>query len=406
MAIDIEQILKNEKLIVHLQPIVSPNGRLFFGFESLIRGKGDDDSIIPPYVLFEEAAKHGLSLELDKIARTLAIRAFEPLYRQNNRLILFVNFEPSLIDNFEPGNYLFYGELKKLGIPYENVVLEVKEDEIASTEKLKMFCEHYRTLGFNIALDDFGAGQSSFDRISIVRPDIIKIDRSLIKGITNNQIHKEIVGAICKMCYNIGALPLAEGVETLHETVCCMRLGASLLQGFYLAKPSAAPLNDDIADKVSTISRTYAKTLKKLELEERRFHEMGERIEAELIGLLQDISFIKNWAETTVSLLDKHPSVEALYLIDGKNKQVGPTLIKSKTRSFYEPTMDGYDYSLKEYHIRAKNTMDGKHLTEPYLSLASGSLCRTYASRVSIKNDLYVLCIDFVVNSNTAAKIK
>ena len=90
MAIDIEYILKNERLVIHLQPIVSPNGRGFFGMESLIRGISDDGGVIPPYILFEEAAKHGLSLELDKISRTLAIRAFEPLYKQNNKLRSFL----------------------------------------------------------------------------------------------------------------------------------------------------------------------------------------------------------------------------------------------------------------------------------------------------------------------------
>lgn len=399
MAIDIEYILKNERLVVHLQPIVSPNGREFFGMESLIRGISDDGSIIPPYILFSEAAKHGLTLELDKISRTLAIRAFEPLYKQNNKLILFVNFEPSLIDNFEPGKYLFYGELKKLGIPYENVVLEVKEDEISDTAKLKLFCDHYRALGFNIALDDFGVGQSSFDRIAVVRPDIIKIDRSLISNISHNQIHREIVSAICKMCHNIGAMPLAEGVESIEETVCCMRLGASLIQGFYIARPSAEVAENELRQKVSDVNETYSKILKNMQLEEKRFHEMGEEVESLFCSFAANAQNIKNWTESGSGLLEELPSVEALYLIDNENRQVGHTLIKSQTRPFYEPTKDGYDYSLKEYHIRAKNAISGKHLTEPYLSLASGSLCRTYASRISISQTSYVLCVDFAIGN-------
>jgi EAL domain-containing protein (putative c-di-GMP-specific phosphodiesterase class I) len=399
MTIDIEQILRDERLVVHLQPIVSPNGRVFFGMESLIRGIADDGGIIVPHILFGEAAKRGFTLELDKIARTLAIRAFAPLYEENNKLILFVNFEPSLIDNFEPGNYLFYGELKKLGIPYENVVLEVKEDEISDTAKLKLFCDHYRALGFNIALDDFGVGQSSFDRIAVVRPDIIKIDRSLITDISNNQIHREIVSAICKMCHNIGAMPLAEGGESIEEIVCCMRLGASLIQGFYIARPSAEVTENKLRQKVSDVNEAYSKILKNMQLEEKRFHEMGEEAESLFCSFVANAQNIKNWTQSGSRLLEELPSVEALYLIDDENKQVGDTLIKSRTRPFYEPTKDGYDYSLKEYYIRAKNAISGKHLTEPYLSLASGSLCRTYASRISISQTSYVLCIDFAIGN-------
>lgn len=404
MSIDIEQILTEERLVVYFQPIVSANGRTLFGFESLIRGLDKDGNLIPPYILFEAAKQKELTLELDKLARTLAIKAFEPLFRQNNKLILFVNFESKLIDVFEPGSYLFYGELQRLGIPYENVVLEVKEDAIADTLKLKTFCEHYRNLGFNIALDDFGVGQSSFDRIAVVRPDIIKIDRSLISDIQTNKIHQEIVSAICKMCHNIGALALAEGVESIDETVCSFRLGAKLMQGFYFAKPSASPLDEDIKSKITDVNTAYANALKNMQKEEKKFHDTAKTVEDAFCVSVCEAMNIKNWNNCAKKLLDEYENIEALYLIDNFSKQVGPTLMRTKTRSFYEPTEDGHDYSLKEYHIRVKDAINGKHLTEPYLSLASGSLCRTYAARINLHNDAYILCIDFLVSKDQASQ--
>jgi predicted signal transduction protein with EAL and GGDEF domain len=273
MSDSIEQILKKERLIVHFQPIISLSGRTLFGFESLIRSINHDGSMIAPIQLFEMARNNGVTLELDKLARALAIKAFEPLWKSDNRLILFVNCEPKLIEQFEAGNPLFYGELQKLGIPYKNIVLEVKEDEIENTEKLKEFCDYYRNMGFNIAI----------------------------------------------------------------------------------------------------------------------------QVEQQFYTLIEEIENIKEWWQTSQILLDKHPSIEALYLIDQNNKQVGSTLIKTHTRALYEPTTDGYDCSLKEYHIRVKKTIHGKHLTRPYLSMASGSLCRTHSSSVSIQGMNYVLCIDFIV---------
>lgn len=396
MSLNIIELIKEDRLIVHFQPIVSTGGRGLFGFESLIRGVGRDGSLIAPYLLFEEAAKLGLSLELDKIARILAIRAFAPLYGQNNKLLLFVNFESSLIDEFEPGNYLFYGELKKAGIPYENVVLEIKEDEIRETQKLKLFCEHYRALGFNIALDDFGVGQSSFDRIAIARPDIIKIDRSLISGIDSNQIHKEIVGAISKMCHNIGAITLAEGIENKDEAVKCLKLGATLMQGFYIARPSADMSAKGIEWKMKEINEGYKERLRNLQREELSFHEMGEVIKGHFCDILSKVTNLRDWGTAAANILSKNASIEALYLIDKANRQVGETLIKSKVRAFYEPSSDGCDYSLKEYHVRAKSSASGKYLTEPYLSLASGNLCRTYASKLCVNGEEYVLCVDFL----------
>jgi EAL domain-containing protein (putative c-di-GMP-specific phosphodiesterase class I) len=98
MSDNIEQILKDERLVVHFQPITSPMGRYLFGFESLIRGIDSHGNIITPFQLFQMAKNSGLTLQLDKLARTLAIKAFEPLWKLDNKLILFVNFEPKLIE--------------------------------------------------------------------------------------------------------------------------------------------------------------------------------------------------------------------------------------------------------------------------------------------------------------------
>lgn len=393
----IEQILAESRLVVHLQPITAISGRTVFGFESLIRGIDHNGNLIPPFTLFEMARQKGMTLALDKIARTLAVQAFEPLWQQDKKRILFVNFEPKLIENFEAGNSLFYGELQKAGIPYQNIVLEVKEDEIGDTNKLKDFCDHYRKIGFNIALDDFGSGQSSFDRIAIVRPDIIKIDRSLMTNISQNQIHQEIVNAICKMCQNIGALALAEGVETLDETVFAIAHGALLMQGYYFAKPSANPLDHQLSEKVSAVQHCYAQMMSNLQLEMNSVHQMAKQVEDQFLTIMNTVETFEHWEAVAQPLLTACPNIEAIYLIDNNNKQVGSTLIKSQTRALYEPTLHGHDYSLKTYYVRARNAINGRHLTRPYLSLASGSLCRTHASCISIQEKPFMLCVDFAV---------
>lgn len=398
-TIDIEHILKNELLIAHLQPVASLYTGGLFGVESLIRATLDDGKLIPPSLLFKEAARKHLTVELDKISRVCAIRAFEPLYKLNNNLILFVNIEATLIDNFELGNHLFFGEIKKLGIPYKNIVLEVKEDKISDTSKLKLFCDHYKERGFNVALDDFGVGHSSFDRIAIVHPDIIKIDRSLITNISHNHIKQQIVSAICTMCNNIGILPLAEGVETLEEAVCCTKLGASLMQGFYIAEPSTIITENNVIKKILAIQKTYSNILEKEALDEKNFFEIGKEIENRFCYLATNLKNIKNWSEVGIEILKEYPNIEAIYLIDNNNKQIGNTLLKNKPKPLYEPTKDGHNYSLKEYYVKAKNNLNRKYVTKPYISFATGNVCRTYVSITSILQTPCALCIDFLIDS-------
>ena len=71
-------------------------------------------------------------------------------------------------------NYCFVETIDDVVIPYKNFLIEIKEDEITNTQALKDFCEYYKELGFSIVLDDFGTGNSTFDRLNVIKPDLIK----------------------------------------------------------------------------------------------------------------------------------------------------------------------------------------------------------------------------------------
>ncbi|MBN2870626.1 MAG: EAL domain-containing protein [Campylobacterales bacterium] len=394
--VSIQQLIEERRLVVHFQPILSVRGRTFFGLEALIRGIGEDGTTIPPAVLFEEAARAGLIIELDRLARHLAIESFYPLWLENKRLLLFVNFESSLIDTFRPGSYLFDGLLSRYGIPFSNIVLEIKEDEIRDTGKLEEFCAHYRALGFNIALDDFGVGSSGFDRLAIVRPDIIKIDRSLISDIDTDHIHQEIVHAICRMSTNIGAITLAEGVETLAEAGASKLSGATLIQGFWSARPTPHPVCDHFREKIDTI-KSYCETLQNA----RHAHDEELRSKAEALCIefqekIVSLEELARWDRMLEPLLYDAGDIEALYLISTSARQIGPTLLRGKTRSFFEPAEHGSDHSRKEYYIRTLDSMNHYYLTGNYVSLATGNLCCTYARKIEIETEPFVLCIDFI----------
>ena len=177
----IKEIIKDGLVEIHFQPIVSIRAKRLYAFEALTRCTYKDE-VIPPYKLFNMAEEENLSLELDILTRDKAIENFYHYYLEDSDLILFLNFESSLINNFdkEKNAYCFVETIDKYKIPYKNFMIEIKEDEISNTKALEEFCSYYKSLGFSIALDDFGTGNSTFDRINIIKPDLIKIDKSLI----------------------------------------------------------------------------------------------------------------------------------------------------------------------------------------------------------------------------------
>ena len=96
-----------------------------------------------------------------------------------------------------------------------------------------------RQRGFLVVLDDVGAGHSNLDRIPLIRPDIIKIDRSLITGVDADFYKQETFKSLVSLSRRIGALVVAEGIETEREAVAALELGADLLQGYFLGRPQA-----------------------------------------------------------------------------------------------------------------------------------------------------------------------
>ncbi|MDD5717884.1 MAG: EAL domain-containing protein [Sulfuricurvum sp.] len=392
----IHSILETKRLAIHFQPILSVRGRTFFGVEALVRGIASDGSLLSPAWLFEQASLYGLSSELDRLARLLAIESFLPLWQANKRLILFVNFESKLIDAFESGRYLFDGLLSRYQIPFSNIVLEIKEDEVNDTLKLQDFCTHYRNLGFNIALDDFGIGRSSFDRLGIVRPDIIKIDRSLVADIDTNYIHQEIVRAICRMSTNIGAIALAEGIERLEEAGYSQHLGITLIQGFWIAKPSLNPVCENFREKVDQLKSNADALASERHTNDQDLRNQAELLFSQVIQTITATEDLVTWSEKVRPIAAVEPNIEALYLIDSSAAQVGPTLLLRATRSFFEPMREGCDHSRKEYYARTIESMNNFYLTGNYVSLATGNLCCTYARKITIEGKTYVFCIDFI----------
>lgn len=97
---------------------------------------------------------------------------------------------------------------------------------------LKMFLCTYKEYGFLIALDDVGTGHSNLDRISLVKPDILKIDRSIIDNIDQRYHNQEVFKSLVNLSKRIGTMVVTEGVERKEEAILAFELGADMLQGY------------------------------------------------------------------------------------------------------------------------------------------------------------------------------
>ena len=123
------------------------------------------------------------------------------------------------------------------GLSPENIVIELNESNVRDAYNLLMFVDFYRSRGFLIALDNVSNGLETQNRIMLINPDIIKIDRAIVSNIASNTYNQEVFKSIINTAKQIGAMTVAEGVETVDEVIACMLMGVDYFQGFYFSKP-------------------------------------------------------------------------------------------------------------------------------------------------------------------------
>lgn len=396
----IEEIINQELIEIYFQPIVSIRSNKIYAFEALTRCTYKKNSI-PPFLLFNLAKEFGLNLELDTLARKKSIEKFKEYYLKNNELILFLNFESSLIDSFNSksnNSYEFTNLIDKLEIPYKNFMIEIKEDEIQNSKALEDFCITFKDKGFSISLDDFGTGSSTFDRINQIRPHLIKIDKSLFVNVKNNLINKEIVKAITNMSHNLGIKVLAEGVEDIDAICTCLKSSINLFQGYYFLKPQKDIFQKDIEKiyyDVLDVSKEFKeRNLKNISQKRELINQYNLLIKDFLEGM-NNISELYCLLEKKFNELD---NIEAIYLIDiFTSRQINDTIIKNNKNGLFRASCSGEEHFLKEYYYVTLETKQGIYLSQKYISYATGNICKTFAKKIKLDNLEYILCLDIVI---------
>ncbi|MDD5167719.1 MAG: EAL domain-containing protein [Syntrophales bacterium] len=399
---NLKEIISNERIVVEFQSILSARNHSISGFEGLIRGKDRDGSLIPPIFLFDAAGEHGLTLELDRLCREKVLAAFGTIHHFQKNSLLFLNLETSFLSSKVVGSGYLLDQVTRHKIPPANIVIEIVESKTPDTGALVRFVNNYRECGLNIALDDVGTGHSNFDRISLLRPNIIKVDRSIISGIATNYFKQEIFKSLTNLSKSIGSLTLAEGVETQEEVIHGIEYGADLMQGFFFSRPKdiKLPVSNEEEQRLADILLAFR--MKRIDIVKAR-RRQNKRYQKTVRGIVRRIQG-KSPEEIDAVLreiMDLSESIDALYIISDEGIQVTDTIMKKSRRERINPVFraasKNENLSHKDYFYQLINTDLKRFTTDRYISFATGNLCVTLSHLFSGENGrLYILCTDFL----------
>lgn len=231
--------LDNHNVVSYFQPIINNKTKEIEKYESLVRIIDENGKILTPYH-FLSVSKKGAYY--NKITLRVLENSFKILSKVKSSLS--INLSTLDIEKIETREKIF-----KLLDEYKQdrhrLVFELLEDEDSKDFMvIKNFIKEVKSLGVSIAIDDFGAGYSNFERLLEFNPDILKIDGSLIKDIEDNPFSLSVVKTIVAFAKEQKIKTIAEFVENERIFNILKDLDVDYSQGYYFGKPQ--PLNDDL----------------------------------------------------------------------------------------------------------------------------------------------------------------
>lgn len=387
------------------QPVISLIHHRTIGYEGLVRPYYNGEGTSPDK-LFKTLGSNAFASELDRTCRTLHLMNAGLVNVAQSNGWLFLNIDANTImEDFYTADEIRRA-LDPIGFRPEHLVLEILEKNIEDPRRLAHFVEHYKQMGFKIALDDFGAGESNFERIHTIHPSIVKLDRTIIQNLALGYNGVNILKRVVSLLREMGSMVLIEGVETEEQAMMVMETDADLVQGFYFCKPViGTPPKDQGEAK---------RQIKKLSLLQksasRKRIDYRERLETQLREIFEKAIAAGREGEGAIGkILFQRRHIQRFYVLDHQGYQISHTFSNPHLREIdttYHPLqkMEGANWARRDFFFEAIRNPDTTYFSMPYLSLPEETLCITLSSTFTDKTGfMRILCVD--VDANALSKM-
>lgn len=254
----IRRALDEDRFVLYCQPIMHLASNEVTQWELLLRMLGEDGEMIPPAAFIPTAERFGMIQEIDRWVVTKAIESLD-IYRDWPGGVRFeVNVsgksmsDPELLELVER-------ELREKDVDPANLVFEITETAaIANMEEARNFADRLTKLGCRFALDDFGAGFSSFYYLKYLPLNYLKIDGDFIKGLVSSATDQLVVQSMVDIARGMGMKTIAEFVEGPETAEMLHAKGVDYSQGYYHGRPR--PVTEEFSgDKPGTVTKLRPK---------------------------------------------------------------------------------------------------------------------------------------------------
>ena len=380
------------RLDSHFQPIFSLPHRRVVGHEALLRPYDRGGRLVPPLDLFSETRDTAAIVYLDRLCRDIHVRNFVTLGDKTNWLFLNVHAQVAMA---APRHAPFFRDLlTRYRVGPERIVVEIVENAISDEGRLAETVYFYKELGCLVAVDDFGAGHSNFNRLWRIAPHIVKFDRSLLVQARNKPAIRRLLPGLVALVHESGSLALLEGVETAEEAALAYDADFDFVQGFFFAHPAST-----IDQRAPAQLAPLWESIEQLAAQDQTRN--SQQLEAHIEAFASAAKLLENGATLgeAGATLFQLPAGRSCFLLDAEGRQIGADAVPlkyQKAAAQFAPLADlsGAVWRHRDYFRRAIAHPGKVQLTRPYLSGDGAAMCMTLSIALTVGGATQVFCAD------------
>ncbi|HEY9050965.1 MAG TPA: bifunctional diguanylate cyclase/phosphodiesterase, partial [Gammaproteobacteria bacterium] len=241
---DLKDAITSNRFVLYFQPVISLHGDTDERFEVFIRMLDKNGKILLPAEFLPAAERTGMSLAIDRWVLLNTITTLTQRWKAGNRTMFFVKLTGNSLKDSNLMTWL-KDQLKKFNVPKNSLIFEVKESTaVTSLKYTAEIAKSLKALNCGFALDDFGTGSNPFELLKHIPADYVKLERSFMENLTDNNENQETVKKITEMAMEMNKLTIAQCVEDAACLSVLWGMGINFIQGNFLQEP-APDLNYD-----------------------------------------------------------------------------------------------------------------------------------------------------------------
>jgi len=386
------------RLASHFQPIYSLTHHRAVGHEALLRASsGATGAQVPPLDLFASFEGDDARVALDRASLLQHLAAYAG---KDADEWLFLNVHPrSLTSPAGPAIPEIAAALAAHGLRPEQVVIEVLESTLPDDADFDRRIDELRELGCLVSLDDFGAGHSNFDRVFRLRPEIVKLDRSVVVRAEVDAHARRIASQMVSLLHECGCLVLMEGIETDEGAYTALRCDVDFVQGYHFGRPVPALAgNTGLHALRAAWDRFDRQSATDDHLWQEQMAPYRQSIELASVLLAGGASM-----DEACRRFLTQPGADMCYLLDKQGRQVVANAFRDglshqqlESVERFAPLHDTRQarWSRRAYFRGAEASPNIAQVTRPYMTLQGSRMCFTVSIQFDMGGRPLILCGD------------